>query len=434
MSPLARNVPAAYEAQPSICADAPREFHRVSEGHYGLALDALGIVFEVDRLRRDRQELVGELTVRCELAGARTFNGVLSVGDLNLSSIRARQERGRYLATRAHAGDIDWTGLLEELAQRVLTAERQGHPSVSLRDFPRATVDATFTVLGLPLLARHPMCIFGDGGTAKSYLAVYCAGELSRAGQRVGVFDWELSGEDHRERLEALYGLQMPDVRYVRCDRPLVHMVDHVRRVVREDRLDFAVFDSIGFGGDGPPENADVALRYLGAVRQLGPIGTLHVAHIAKGHEGSKAHEQKPFGSGYWHNGFRSTWFVTLAEVSPDNESITVGLFDRKANLRGKYAPLGLRVTFADGRTSFDRVDLQDVPDLAARLSLSQRIRASLRAGSMTRETLVAEFGDENPESLRRLLNRDVKAGRLVQFAGPDGQHRFGLRAPEDRR
>ncbi len=38
----------------------------MSDG-YKLSLPAHGIEFEVDRLRRERQELLGELTVRCNL-------------------------------------------------------------------------------------------------------------------------------------------------------------------------------------------------------------------------------------------------------------------------------------------------------------------------------------------------------------------------------
>lgn len=415
---------------PCIDADAHREFARVADGHYGLAIDALGITLEVDRLRRDRHELVGELTVRCDLAGARTFNGVLSVGDLNLSSIRARTERGRYLAARAHAPDVDWIGLLEEMAQQVLTAERHGKAVVSLRDMPKPAPDAQFSVKGLPLLERHPMALFGDGGSGKSLVSLFAAGELSRAGKRVGLFDWELAGEDHRERLEALYGRDMPDVKYQRCDRPLAHMADALGRIVRQERLDYAVFDSVAFACDGPPEAAEVAGRYFQAIRQLGPVGTLHVAHVAKPREGDRSHEQKPFGSGFWHNGFRATWFIKLAESDRIGDGLTVGLFNRKANLGRLHAPIALRVTFKDGRTTVERSDVAESPELATRLSVTQRIRAALRSTSLTREALEEELEGVSADTLKRTLNREIKAGRLVQFPGAGGESRIGLRAP----
>jgi hypothetical protein len=34
-------------------------------------------------------------------------------------------------------------------------------------------------------------------------------GHLDQAGMRVGLFDWELAGEDHRDRLERLFGANL---------------------------------------------------------------------------------------------------------------------------------------------------------------------------------------------------------------------------------
>ena len=87
----------AQTEQSLITDGVPRDFRQLGEDHYRLTLDHAGIEFKIDRLRRERHELIGELTVRSSLSGARTFEGVLSVGDFNLSSVRARQDRGRYL-------------------------------------------------------------------------------------------------------------------------------------------------------------------------------------------------------------------------------------------------------------------------------------------------------------------------------------------------
>src|SRR5262245_45500077 len=114
----------------------PRQFIRLDETHYQLVLDHIGTAFDIRRLRRRFDELYGELTVTCDLGGARTVDGVLSVGDFNLSNIRARQDRAKYLSGRAQTRDLDWLGLLEEFVQRVLAAERTGRPAVSLRELP----------------------------------------------------------------------------------------------------------------------------------------------------------------------------------------------------------------------------------------------------------------------------------------------------------
>lgn len=192
-------------------ANVRREFERIGDGAYRMALPELGIEFVLDRTRRRFDELHGELTVTCSLPGARTYGGTLSVSDLNLSSQRARQERAQYLATRAGA-DLDWMGLVEEFVQRVLLAERAGQPAVLLREIPRPLPDHVYQADGLPLLARHPVIVFGDGGAAKSLLALRAAGLLDQQGVRVGLFDWELAGEDHRERLEMLFPGNLPGI------------------------------------------------------------------------------------------------------------------------------------------------------------------------------------------------------------------------------
>ena len=131
------------DAEPPVdIGEMRREFRAAGDGRYVFAIPDLQIELDVDRLRREKQELKGELAVRCGLAGARTVNGdSLSVADFNLSSARARAERARQLDKLTGAGQLDWERLLEEFCQRVLTAEREGQPATLLREVPRPVED-----------------------------------------------------------------------------------------------------------------------------------------------------------------------------------------------------------------------------------------------------------------------------------------------------
>jgi hypothetical protein len=340
---------------------------------------------------------------------------VLAVGDLNLSSTRARQTHAKYLAELARTEDVDWAGLVEEFAQRVLAAERSGTPAVLLSDLPRPAPVETFDVSGLSLLPRHPLILFGDGGTAKSYLALWLAGSLARRDWRVGYFDWELAGEDHRDRLERLFGPSMPPIHYARCTRALVYEADRLRRIVRDHALDYIVCDSIAFACDGPPEAAEVAGRYFQALRQLGAIGSCHVAHVTKALEGG---DLKPFGSAFWSNGARSTWNVKPAETAPDDDVLTIALHNRKANLGARRASVGFEFRFLGERTEVRRVDPASVPSLAVGLSTLQRIQAFCRSGPQGQNAIAEELEDVKPETLARVIRRALAEGKLVRMPG----------------
>jgi hypothetical protein len=250
-------------------------------------------MIEVDRLRRESNELIGELCVRCSLPGVRSYEGALSIADMNLSSARARQDRARILGQMTNFGAkedwINWLGHLEEFCQRVLLTDRKGDGCIDLRELDKPDSNDTIRLAGIELPRRHPTVVFGDGGAAKSYTALYLAGLLSKSGVNVALFDWELAGEDHRERLERLFPNDMPKIIYARCERPLIHEVDRLRRIVNDENIEYCFFDSVAFACDGPPESAEVAGRYFRATRQIGG-GSLHIAHVTKA-EGHLVHK-----------------------------------------------------------------------------------------------------------------------------------------------
>src|SRR5258708_5500801 len=85
------------------------DFQRIRESCYRLRFEEWGIQFDVDRLRRKNDEQIGELTVRCDLAGALvTEDNILSVGDFNLSSSWALERHAGLLQRRAKTKGLDW--------------------------------------------------------------------------------------------------------------------------------------------------------------------------------------------------------------------------------------------------------------------------------------------------------------------------------------
>jgi hypothetical protein len=420
---MARNQPP--KRFPPLAA-MKRQFQAFGGDRYQLTIPDIGVTLEIDRLRRESHELWGELSVRCELPGARSVDGkgMLSIADMNLSSARARLDRAKMLGARANTGNqLDWAGLIEEFCQCVLQADRYGQPSVDLRTVERPnSADAMIEVASLVIPKRHPTILFGDGGSVKSYLALYIAGLLAEHEIRVALFDWELDDGDHRDRLERLFPDGMPYIEYARCERPLVYEADRLRRIVRDKQIDFSMFDSIGYACDGPPESAEVAGRYFRAVRQIGG-GSLHVAHVTKGEFG----DQKPFGSVFWHNSARCTWYAQAADEIPDGSIKRLGLFNRKANLGALRQPVGFTVTFTKDQTVFRRSDVAGNPDLASKLTVAQRVTHLLRRGAMTVMTIAEEL-DLDVNTVTQTVNRYLKKSQLfIILDGKDTQRRIGL-------
>lgn len=399
-----------------------REFRAVDEGRYIFELPQIATLFDFDRIRRERGSLHGELSVACGLPGTSTIDGVLFAGNFNASALRDRKDVGLLLTSRSKAPDLDWPGLVEELCQRVIRAEREGRPPIMLREVPRPPVDDVLDVAGVRLLRRLPVILFGDGGDGKSLLALYLAGLLERRGCRVLYVDWEFAGEDHRDRLEQLFGEEMPELLYVRAERPMTAEADRLRRIVREHRIDYLVADSVAFACDGPPEAAEVASAYFRAARHIG-VGSLHVAHTTKAETG----DQKPFGSTFWHNGARSTWYVKRAPLGPDPSVLEVALFNRKANTGPLAAAVGFRIQFGDERTVISRADVATLGELADRLPLWQRIAGVLRSGSLTIAEIASELGAEVDSVSKAVRRGEGKA--FVRVPGPDGVYRIGLAA-----
>ena len=402
-----------------------RTFCQVGDGSYQLTVRSLGIQFTVDRLRRERHELIGELAVACALAPSRAVDGYLSIADMNLSSAHARNTRAKLLALRSDTLDIDWDSLLEELCVRTINAERLGSPARELSTYERGGVNALLDINGWPWLRDHPMITFADGGGLKSYLALYGVGVLSQRGMRVGYADWELSGEEHRDRLDRLFGSELPVIHYFHCDKPLVDEVDRLGRESRKLGLEYLVFDSAGFATAGPPEAAEETLAYFRAVRQIG-VGSHHLAHVNR----SENADKKPFGSNYWHNSARMTWFAKAVPNTMDSSRVSVGLFHRKSNVTKQFTPRGFDFTFTENATIVSPIQVADVGELAGELKLWQRIEHLLktRGGTPISIQEIADELDAKPDSVKKAVGRPTgQKSIFTEVMGADGKPRIAL-------
>ena len=164
-------------------------------------------------------------------------------------------------------------------------------------------------------------------------------------------------------------------------------------------------------------------MDYLRVVRQLG-IGAGLIAHINKSDSG----DQAPFGSRFWHNSARSTWFLKRAAASQDGQTISLAAFHRKANLGRLRPAVGIEARFdeAANRVRFVRVDAADIEEVAGSLPLWQRLRHALKSQPKT----IAELADElesKPDTVKKALTRDKGKAFTLLTNTDDGVQRWGL-------
>ena len=345
-----------------------------------------------------------------------------AVGTFNVSSPTARYTRAKDLQRSANAPELDFNGYLEELCQRVLAAERAGQPAILLNQVTPLSADtqSTVTIHGIPIYRRHPIILFADGGTGKTTIAVSIAGELERRGVSVLYLDWELDQYEHRNMLGRLFGDDLPDVKYRRCERPLALEVDGIAQQVRECGIDYVMSDSIAFACDGPPESAEVAQRYFRALASAARRLPEHRAHHEVRRRRSEAVRQRVLSQRGQGDVVRRTGAINRRErdhrraVQPEEQSRALVAAD------GPVSVLRLQ------RTTIEPTNLADNDQLAAKVPLLQRMKGALRRGPKTLADLAEQLDHPNVDTLDRYVRRhSLVFTRLTNT--PDGIHRIAL-------
>ena len=214
-----------------------------------------------------------------------------------------------------------------------------------------------------------------------------------------------------------------PDVHYLRCERPLVHELPRIQQWMRKHQLEVLGLDSVAYSTAGAPEDSEAAMAWMRAFRSLDVTG-IAIAHVRKDGANPAEAEKYPFGSNFWHNSARCTWYVKDAEASADGVK-TIGLFNRKMNLSAKQGALGFTINMQPSRTTFNRVDIRDVAELADSLPLWQRMREVVRHGPKTLAVIATELNHGNVESLDRIVRRQKNV--FTKTTGADGITRIAL-------
>lgn len=371
---------------------------------------------------------------------------------INLSSTTARDNLVKFLVKRTsedggRACRYDWAAMVEYACTVAAQRFRDGEPFVDLASVPRPPRMAYLVEKLLP--KGQTSVIYSRGASGKSLLAMAVAMAVSRGkalpsgllvphAANVLYLDYETDVDEQRLRLDYLWrslkGEPLPNVIYRRQTRPLAADVQRIRAEVRSRDIGLVIVDSIAYAMGGSAMDAEIVIGAFNALRMLGDQCTrLVVAHIPKAEKDST--QASIFGSVFQENAGRSVWELRSTD---ETDGIAMGLYLRKKNWGKGFDPVGLRFTFDDARESVELKNLviEDDPELVSHGSLSYRLLAALRSGSLSTKRLIEETGGDS-ESIRRTLRRLSSRGEIVQIgangAGRGADPQWGLAAVNER-
>ena len=230
--------------------------------------------------------------------------------------------------------------------------------------------------------------------------------------------DFEDDSDIHTQRLHAIAQahpeLSKAEVLYKRCAEPLPLLVPELLAQIAKERIGAVFVDSLAMAAGGDPQSAESAIKIFHALRGL------HVAALIFAHQPKNLEEKEPtiFGSVFNKNLARSVWELRK-EQDVEQETLTLGLFHRKANLGPLHRPLGFRVSCDRDtlRIQYEPANLEHTDTLAVALPFITRLKAALRIDQgKTDITLAEELG----EKLRKVQSRlsDLKTDKFADKRG----------------
>jgi hypothetical protein len=285
----------------------------------------------------------------------------------------------------------------------------------------------------------HTTTLFGDGGSAKSVLAMSAATAIAGGAEKwlgrkvencpVLYVDFELDDVEQRRRAyqvaRGVYLANPPhDLLYVsglglRVGEILKGCLD----VCAEYGVGLLIIDSFGIALQGDAESARDVIKfhaeYLEPFRAAG-VTLLMVDHQGKTQAGERYQNKRTFGSVYKENLARS-----VLQVEPGERGdglLTLKLRQTKHNFGPKAEPFGVRLTFSEEKITVDEQPL-DATELAEEtvLNARERVILALKEGPAypadIAETCIMPLG-----TVKNELTRLRKSG-LVEYTGEVEAH-----------
>ena len=383
------------------------------------------VTARVERVyQHSRGDISAEITFRTSIVDPPALLQHQMVSNLLGPKVRtslAKECWNRY----SQIDEKQWAGIVETCFEYVVTRSREGDPPILLVD---VEFDEHDDFLLYPLLYRDQVTVlFGKGSSLKSTLSAWIAHRVALGidgdGENVAILDWESTAADWARKMrEVASGLgdpePAPNVTYRRMNQPIANDVESVYAIGGERNIGLWIIDSGMWACGGRPEEAESAMAMFRALRSLG--GTVLI--IA--HQNNDEETKRPYGNVMWVNAPRSVIQVQKGQFTVNDNEVVVGLTQRKVNYGRPFPPMGFQATFntqdEHRYTPGDSVVVSasnplDEADLAANVSMPQRIKHLLRAGRANKSEIIDAMaaGPGKEKVIISTIDRMARGGKI---------------------
>ena len=218
-------------------------------------------------------------------------------------AVRAEAGRLSRLVGSAAAEAATNVGMPRELT---LTAEPSEEPL------------ATYSMCGIGCPVGGATVLYGQGGSAKSQIAMATAARMAAEGRRVLYLDTEPFADDFKRQQASLHVAASPDpqatlrnLSYRVLSGWNLHVVRSLLDAARG--VDLIVFDSATQAVDDDINNSEAASRFYALLRVLDCGTALVLCHVSKSGAEADAAGTSPLGTQTWESGARLT--VSAKEI-----------------------------------------------------------------------------------------------------------------------
>ncbi len=393
----------------------------------------VGEHYVIAQVRRLKEHTEGKVTARLDLISTFPMGPkYLYQGIFNFLAPRSQTTLINTLADRLPVLERKtWESLVIGMCHKVLQVLEEGNPASLITN---QIGDPSVPWIVNPLIPNSdPVVFFGKPGSGKSYL-VQTLGLLLTLGDKQDVIhvngarkvlylDWETSQAELSRRLTALANglhIDLPEIYYRRCARPLEADVERIRSIIMEKEITFLVLDSLGPACGADLNAPEPAISFFNALRSLN-LPAIITAHAPK-----NAGQASIYGSIFFEALARTIYEV--AGYHSEDDSLYVALYHRKSNLGRLQPPMAFRFQFQENAVSFFREDIHNIPDAQAERPLTVQVRELLLDSGAMAVKDIAESLDSNANTIRAVLSRLRNSGVVTRLPG----HKWAIKATED--